>query len=262
MALFAAVLAAWNYAPAPVQGEAEPKDRIERKKPAAIIGTVKKEMQALKGYRLEYGLTTDSGGHSFTGAATPKDALAHLEGTREMWAKGEAYAVKGTEVFENLDETEGFDAVGLSAVVNPEVILRECLKAAADAGWAGDEAVGDIPCKVLELKASSSQKKEQAAAYVRRYQMNESLGLAGRVDTRATKSAYRVWIGISDLRVYKIEWALTPRFDLSNLPSDGSRGSVNIDALGKLEAVHVLTLSAFDKDVELAMPKDVAKVLR
>jgi hypothetical protein len=138
------------------------------------------------------------------------------------------------------------------------MIVQEFLKSTPGAKWEENEAVGDVGCKVITAEAPENIRKMQVEMAVAKVKEASQYGLDKRVDAKESKSTYRVWIGVEDLRIHKITWDLEPKFDLKGMPVPAEYAK----QLEQFKASYSLELSKYDEEIDFEIPAEAAKLLK
>jgi hypothetical protein len=230
-------------------------DKIGKEKAPAIVKKSSGEMGKKKGFHFtSAGTISGPRSQSTSFEGVQKKDFAAARGSAEVYAKGAAYLVHSDGKFISPDKLSGAEALPAASFRNPSLFLHEISYLSATASWGNDAEVDGYACKTADLVADEKVLKQQIKEFAELLgsQFRQLGDVSSLIDPKKTTSHYKVYIGISDLLIYKIEWILKPVVKAnSGIPT------TSVPNLDNLEATTGVTLSKFDEDLEIEIPKEI-----
>jgi hypothetical protein len=235
-------------------------DKIGKSKAPEIMKKASTEIGKKKGYHAAETISMSGapqgapGGGDYSGVVK-KDFMA-FKGTLEIYGKGSSYLVHSGGSYVPPEELKGQEAGQAAACKNPAVLLNELTRIAGSASYSNDADVDGHACKVLDLVADEAMVKEQLKELGKRIGSNlKQYGItdvSGYLDPKKSTSLYKVYVGKNDLLVYKIEWSLKPHIKEGSVP-----GNVPIPNMDNIEAKTEVTISKYDEELDITIPKEI-----
>lgn len=192
-----------------------------------------------------------------------KRDFAGVKGTQEVYAKAATYLVNLGGRFDPPERIESEEGVAASNFKNPALLLRELAGALRGARFGGDEEVGgekcrivDVPCDARMVRQHLKEISERLNLILENRARNNpdagGFGLARLIGTRdfmdpkTSLSYFKVWVGVGDLLVRRIEWVCTPKMRPNALGGRIAELEIGV----KID----VTFSKWDEEVDFDVP--------
>jgi hypothetical protein len=232
-------------------------DKIGKKKPAQIVPETARETLKQKGVHVKVEGKALEQSLSLEGIM--RGDFSFLKGTVHLFLKADKTLVESENKYLPPDELGGAEGGIGAATKNPGQMVAEFGMCPAKAKFEGDEKVGEVECKVVTAEAEKDLIVRQVREISSKVKEAKTIGdMSAMLDKQQSTSKYKAWIGKSDLKIYKMEWALNPKFVIPpGLPVPPGA----TDFLKRLEGTYTVTFADYNKDIDVEVPKEVKKKL-
>lgn len=200
----------------------KPADKIGKLKAPAALAKAVADAQKRKSAAVVENVILSAPAQTLSSAfegVLRKDFVA-VKGTAEVYAKGGVYLVRSEAAFVPPQEIKGVPGAQAASFKNPALLLADLARAAAAATYDRDLAHEGKDCKVVDLQADVTLKKQYLQELSVRLAgpLKERAGgalaqvdLGSLFDEKVSSAWFKVWVGKEDLVLYKMEWGFEPR---------------------------------------------------
>lgn len=238
--------------PAGLPGQEAAQDRIGKAKaPQALMKALEAAAKGKGSHCTEKVEGGEAGRLEWTGVLVRDFAV--LKGALDVYARGDRHLVRDSGgSFVTPSEVEGEDRAAAVACRNPHLFQADLRRFAGSALWNGEETLGDVECRIVQVFADDKAKGEQVNEIAAKIKEAKRFGnISAYIDKEKTVSVYRAWIGRADLRVHRITWELEPKIKEGSVPP-----GIKVPT-DKLRARYEIGFSKFDEELEVEVPEAV-----
>lgn len=200
----------------------KPADKIGKQKAPAVLAKAVADAQKRKSAAVKENVMLSAPAQTVSSAfegVLRKDFVA-VKGTAEIYAKGGTYLVSSDGAFVAPEGIKGLPGTQAASFKNPALLLADLARAAAAATYDRDLAHEGKDCKVIDLAADVTLRKQYLQELSVRLAgpLKERAGallaqvdLATLFDEKVSAAWFKVWVGKDDLILHKMEWGFEPR---------------------------------------------------